>query len=134
MNTLPLLGRILFALIFVMSGLNHLFGAGADHAAQAGVPLAQVMVPFAGLLSLVGGLSIALGYKARLGAWLLVVFLLPVTFALHPFWAQADPMMQQMHMAMFMKNIALLGTALYIAYAGAGPLSLDARAAKAGAL
>lgn len=131
MNTLPLLGRILFALLFVMTGFNHLFGGGAEYAAAAGVPIARVMVPFAGLLSLIGGLSIAVGYKARYGAWLLVLFLVPVTFAMHPFWAQADPMQQQLHMAMFMKNIALIGTALFIAYAGAGPLSLDARLAKA---
>lgn len=131
MNTLPLLGRILFALLFVMTGFNHLFGGGAEYAAAAGVPIAQVMVPFAGLLSLLGGLSVALGYKARYGAWLLVLFLVPVTFAMHPFWTETDPMQQQLHMAMFMKNIALTGTALFIAYAGAGPLSLDARLAKA---
>ena len=130
MNALPLVGRILFALIFLMSGLSHTCGTGADAATAAGVPIAQVLVPFAGLLSLLGGLSIALGYKARYGAWLLVLFLLPVTFALHPFWAEADPMMQQMHMAMFMKNIALLGTALFIARMGSGPLSLDARGVK----
>lgn len=131
MNTLPLFGRILFALLFVMSGINHLAGAGTDMTAAAGVPLAQVMVPFAGLLSLVGGLSVALGYKARYGAWLLVVFLVPVTLALHPFWSQTDPMMQQLHMAMFMKNLALIGTALFVAYMGPGPLSLDARPARA---
>ncbi|MFT3885834.1 MAG: DoxX family protein [Flavobacteriales bacterium] len=131
MKFLPLIGRVLFALIFILSGLNHLLGAGADHAAATGVPAASFLVPFAGLLSLLGGLSIATGYKARAGAWLLVLFLVPVTFAMHPFWAQADPMMKQMHMAMFMKNIALLGTALLIARSGTGPYSLDARPANA---
>jgi len=127
MKFLPLIGRVLFALIFIFSGLNHLFGAGADYAAAAGVPSAKLLVPVAGLLSLLGGLSIALGYKGDIGAWLLVVFLVPVTFSLHPFWAQTDPMMKQMHMAMFMKNIALIGTALLIARLGTGPYSLDTR-------
>ena len=65
-----------------------------------------------------------------MGAWLLVAFLLPVTFLMHPFWAEADSMMAQMHMAMFMKNIALIGGALLIAHFGSGPLSLDARLAR----
>jgi len=62
-----------------------------------------------------------------LGAWLIVVFLVPVTFTMHAFWAVQDPMMHQFQMAMFMKNIALLGAALLITQFGAGPVSLDAR-------
>lgn len=131
MKFLPVIGRVLFAFIFLLSGLGHLFGTGTDYAAAAGVPMAKVLVPFSGLLSLLGGLSILLGYKARLGAWLLVVFLVPVTIALHPFWAQTDPMMKQMHMAMFMKNMAIMGAAVVFAYFGTGPYSLDARLAKA---
>ena len=72
-------------------------------------------------------LSILLGYKARLGAWAIVLFLVPVTFTLHKFWAVADPMMAQMQQVMFMKNLAILGGALLIAHFGAGPVSLDAR-------
>ncbi|RFS21997.1 DoxX family protein [Chitinophaga silvatica] len=129
MKFLPLAGRILFALIFVLSGVNHIAGAGADMAAASGVPAAGVLVPVAGLLAFAGGLSILLGYKAKIGAWLIVLFIVPVTIALHKFWAFTDPMQQQIHMAMFMKNLALLGGALLIAYFGAGPVSLDARAA-----
>ncbi|MBC9908846.1 DoxX family protein [Chitinophaga varians] len=128
MKIVPLLGRILFALIFVMSGINHVGGAGADYAAASGVPAANIMVRLAGLLSLVGGLSVLLGYKARIGAWLVVIFLVPVTFAMHKFWGIADPMTAQMQMAMFMKNVALIGGALLIAYFGAGPFSIDNKA------
>lgn len=131
MNILPLIGRVLFALIFILTGMEHLFGGGADYAAAAGVPAAKLMVPFAGLLSLLGGLSIALGYRPQIGAWLIVLFLVPVSIAMHPFWSQTDPMMQQMHMAMFMKNVALMGTALLIARLGTGPFSLDSRLARA---
>lgn len=129
MKVVPLLGRILFALIFLMSGLNHITGAGADYAAAAGVPMAGFLVPFAGLLALVGALSILLGYKVKYGAWLIVIFLIPVTLALHKFWGITDPMQQQMQMAMFMKNVAILGGALLLAYFGAGPYSIDNRKA-----
>jgi putative oxidoreductase len=132
MNILPLIGRILFALIFIMSGLSHLAGQGADMAAAAGVPAAGFMVPFAGLIALLGGLSVLSGYKAKIGAWLIVIFLVPVNFAMHKFWGVTDAMQQQIHMAMFMKNISILGGALLIAYFGAGPLSLDARKATKG--
>ena len=124
-----LTGRILFSLIFLMGGLHHFAADSIGYAASQGVPLASVLVPFSGVLALVGALSIILGYKAKLGAWIIIIFLIPVTFSLHRFWAVADPMMMKMQMAMFMKNIALVGGALIIAYFGAGPLSIDANKA-----
>ena len=72
------------------------------------------------------GLSILLGYRAKLGAWLIVLFLIGVT-PMHKFWGITDPMMFQMQFAMFMKNIAMLGGALLITQFGPGPWSLDAR-------
>jgi putative oxidoreductase len=50
---------------------------------------------------------------------------------MHKFWAVTDPMMMQMQMAMFMKNISLTGGALMISYFGAGPISIDNKSAKA---
>jgi putative oxidoreductase len=79
-------------------------------------------------MALAGGLSILVGWHARAGAWLLVLFLVPVTLAMHAFWAVPDPMMRMMQQGMFMKNLGLLGGALLIAYFGAGPVSLDERA------
>jgi putative oxidoreductase len=87
----------------------------------------SLAVPLSGLLALAGGLSILLGYRARAGAWLIILFLAPVTMMMHNFWSVADPMMRQMQMANFMKNLALAGGALLIAYFGAGPMSLDVR-------
>ncbi len=69
-----------------------------------------------------------LGYRARLGAWLLVLFLVPVAAMIHNFWAVKDPMTAQMQRGFFMANLSRLGGALLIAYFGAGPFSLDARA------
>jgi putative oxidoreductase len=79
------------------------------------------------VIALLGGLSIALGYKAKLGAWLLVLFLVPATVMMHNFWAVQDVALARMHQVMFMKNLSMLGAALLISYFGAGPLSLDGR-------
>ena len=122
-----LLGRFLFVAIFLMAGTNHFSRQTIAFAASQGVPLASVTVPLSGILALTGGLSILLGYRARLGAWLIALFLVPVTLMMHKFWAIADPRMQQIQMVLFMKNIAILGGALLISQFGAGPFSLDAR-------
>lgn len=120
-------GRFLFALIFLMAGANHFNRQTIGYAASQGVPLASIAVPLAGVLAIAGGLSILLGYRAKLGAWLIVLFLVPVTFMMHKFWTVTDPMMAQVQMIMFLKNISMLGGALLISQFGAGPLSLDAR-------
>jgi putative oxidoreductase len=110
-----------------MSGFMHFSQQEIGYAAHAGVPMAGLLVPASGVLALVGGLSILFGYRAKVGAWLLVLFLVPVTLMMHNFWAVKDPMVAQMQMAMFMKNVSMLGGALLISQFGAGPLSLDAR-------
>jgi putative oxidoreductase len=124
---LALAGRVLFGLIFLMAPLTHFAPQTIAYAAQAGVPFASILVPASGVLALAGGLSVLLGYHAKVGAWLLVAFLVPVTLAMHNFWVVRDPMLAQLQMAMFFKNVSMLGGALLIAYHGAGPLSLDAR-------
>lgn len=124
---IALAGRILFAAIFFIAPLGHFSAPTIGYAAQQGVPAAGLLVPASGLLALAGAFSIALGYRARIGAWLIVAFLVPVTITMHNFWAVTDPMMYQVQLAMFMKNVSMLGGALLIAHFGAGPLSLDAR-------
>jgi putative oxidoreductase len=121
------LGRLLFALIFVMSGPRHFMSQTIAYAALQGVPMASVAVPFSGVLAFIGGLSILLGYRAKLGAWLIVLFLVGVTPMMHKFWVVTDPMMYQMQFVMFMKNVSMLGGALLITQLGSGPWSLDAR-------
>jgi len=124
-----LLGRILFSSIFLLAALGHFKHQEIAYAAAQGVLLASFMVPFSGILALAGGLSILLGFHARIGSWLLVLFLVPVTLAMHNFWAVSDPNMAQLQLAMFMKNVSMLGGALLISQFGAGPLSVDARRA-----
>lgn len=121
-----LAGRVLFTLIFLMSGFTHFSSQTIAFAASQGVPLASVIVPASGILAFLGGLSVLLGYHAKLGGWLIALFLVGVT-PMHKFWGIADPMMQQMQMVMFLKNLTMLGGALLISQFGSGPLSLDSK-------
>jgi putative oxidoreductase len=130
---LVLAGRILFAAIFILAAPGHFAAGTVAYAASAGVPMPSVAVPLAGIIALVGGLSVAFGFRARFGAWLLVLFLVPVTLYMHRFWGVADPMMAQMQQVNFMKNVSMLGAALVLAWFGAGPVSLDARRTAPGA-
>ena len=124
---LVLLGRLFFVLIFVMAGPNHFRSQTIAYAASQGVRLASIAVPVSGFIAILGGLSILLGYRAKLGAWLIALFLVGVTPMLHNFWTIADPMMRQMQMIMFMKNVSMLGAALLIAQFGSGHWRLDSR-------
>jgi len=121
-----LAGRQLFSILFIIASAGHFNQQAIEAAANHGVPLAGLLVPLSGVIALMGGLSILFGFQTRLGAWLLVIFLVPVTLAMHDFWSAADPMTLQIEKAMFMKNITMLGGALLISYFGAGPLSVDA--------
>jgi len=85
-------------------------------AAAKGVPFASFMVPFSGIMELAGGIMILIGYEARTGVWLIVFFMIPVTFIFHQFWKIKDPMQKQMEMATFLKNISILGGALILTY------------------
>ena len=119
-------GRILFSAVFILASIGLFSRQSIDEAAQQRVPLATFAVPLSGLIALAGGLSVLLGCGARLGAWLLVLFLVPVTIQLHNFWAVTDPTMAQIQQIMFMKNLSMMGGALLIAHFGAGPMSIDA--------
>lgn len=134
MRYVVLVGRVLYSGIFLMTILGHFSQGYIGYATQQGVPAAGLLVPLSGIIAIAGGLSVALGYKAKIGAWLLVIFLIPVTLAMHNFWAVTDPTMRGIQIAMFVKNLSMLGAALLITYFGSGPLSLDARHASAGSM
>ena len=124
MKFLVLIGRVFYSAIFIGAGIQH-FSSEAIHYAQGyHVPYAEFLVPFSGLLAVLGGISILLGYKARLGAWMIVAFLIPVTLMMHNFWNVQEPSLRVVQQAMFMKNLSMLGAAFLIAYWGAGPCSM----------
>ena len=117
--------RTLFSLIFLTAAPRHFSSEGIGHAANLGVPFAHLLVPLSGLMAIVGGLSVAFGYKARWGAWVLVAFLVPVTWMMHAYWKQSDPAVIHVQQAMFAKNLSMLGAALLITQFGAGRISID---------
>jgi putative oxidoreductase len=105
-------GRWLYSVIFIMAGFGHFKAQTIGYAASQGVPLASLAVPLSGVMAILGGLSIATGYKSKWGAWLIVLFLVPVTVMMHRFWGLADPQAAMMQQMMFMKNVSMLGAAL----------------------
>lgn len=120
MNTLFWIGRILFAMLFIASGLGHLTRrqAMATYAEAKGVPAAGTLVPLTGLMIIAGGLSVLLWSWVDLGAWLLVLFLFAAAGKMHAFWKEENEIARQMEMAHFMKNMALAGAAIvfYVLY------------------
>ncbi|MEX1137754.1 MAG: DoxX family protein [Bacteroidota bacterium] len=131
MNYGVLVARILFSMVFIANGLMGHFGsldAMAQYAAMKGVPAAEITVILTGVMIVLGGLSILLGVYVRIGALLLVLFLVPTAFIIHDFWTLEDPMARMNDMAHFMKDLALAGAAFLIWYferkAGPFPLSV----------
>lgn len=113
-----LAGRILFALLFVMSGVNHLMQREAmtQYARGRGLPAPGVAVVVTGLVIIAGGLSVALGWHRFIGAGLLAIFLLLTAVLMHPFWKEEYEQMKMNEMTHFLKDLALAGAALLIAY------------------
>lgn len=126
----PLVGRVLLSPIFIMSGLQKIGGweQTAGYMASKHMPLVPLFLAAAIVLELCGGLSVLLGYRARLGAAALIVFLVPTTLIFHNFWAYTGQE-QQMQMINFMKNMAILGGLFVVMGLGSGDLSLDKRRA-----
>lgn len=124
MDVVALIGRILFAFLFIGSAFGHLTQteAMAGYAGSRGVPMPKVSVLASGVLILVGGLLVLLGIWIDLGALLLVVFLVPTAVLMHPFWKETDPTAKQTEMVSFNKDLALAGASLIIfaLYAGYG--------------
>ena len=116
MDVLLIIGRVLFSLIFIPSGLSHLtkVEAMSGYAQFKKVPAPKVAVIVTGLMIIIGGLYIALGVYADLGGLLLAIFLLATAFMMHNFWTIQDPQAKQNEMISFMKNIGLAGGALFI--------------------
>jgi putative oxidoreductase len=115
MDIVLLIARILFAFMFVMSGINHLTKTEAmtGYAQFKKVPAAKLSVQLSGVLMMLGGLSIILGVYLDLGAIVLAVILVAMAVKMHDFWA-ADAASKQTEMIGFLKNISMAGGALFM--------------------
>ena len=124
----PLIGRILLALIFLISGYGKIggFAGTATYMAGKGIPLAELALVISIVIEIGGGLMLIAGWKARWAATAIFLWMIPVTLMFHNFWA-ADAAQYQNQFNHFLKNLCIIGGMLYIMAFGAGPLSLDAR-------
>jgi len=109
-----LLGRIVFGGFFLYNGIHHFLErkSMAQYAKAKNVPAADVAVPATGAALVIGGASILLGIKPKLGALAIIGFLAGVSPSIHNFWAIEDPNQRINEMINFSKNLALLGAAL----------------------
>ena len=116
MDVVLVIGRVLFALLFMNSGIAHLtkIEAMTGYAKYKKVPAAKLGVIVSGLMILIGGLYIALGIYADLGALLIALFLIPTSFLMHAFWKETDATAKQNESIGFFKNLAMAGAALII--------------------
>lgn len=124
-----LLARIMIATIFLMSAVGNKipqFASVAEYMAAEGVPLPQLSLIGAIIFLIMGSLSVIAGFKIRIGAGLLLVFLVLATYFFHDFWT-FEGQEQQMQMIQFMKNLSLMGTMVFLMANGAGQLSLDVK-------
>jgi putative oxidoreductase len=127
---LVVVGRVLLALMFIMAGFSKLgnISGTAGYIASGGLPLASVLAVVVGLLELLGGIAIAIGFHARWAALALGLFTIAASLLFHKFWAVA-PEQAFVQQLMFMKNLSVAGGLFIVAALGAGPVSVDARRA-----
>ena len=116
MDLIIVIGRILFGGFFLMSGINHFtkLEAMTGYAKYKKLPAAKLGVLISGVMLVIGGITIILGYYADLGALLLAIFLVLAAVIFHNFWKETDATAKQNEMLGFMKDIALAGAALIL--------------------
>ena len=123
----PLIGRLLIAVIFVLSGFNKIggFEGTVGYIASKGLPLPQLGAILAILVELGGGILLIVGWKTRWAAAVMMIFTVVAAVIFHNYWA-APPEMAQNQMIHFLKNISMAGGLLYVVVFGSGALAMDA--------
>ena len=124
---LPVFGRVLLAVLFVMSGVSKLTDPAGTigYIQSAHLPLPNIAYGIALAVELLGGLLLIVGYRTRLVALVLAVFTVAAAIGFHAHFADQNQMIH------FMKNIAITGGLLQVVAFGPGALSLDSRLGKA---
>ena len=128
-----LAGRILISVMFLISGFFKVGGYAqiVGYATAVHLPAPGVAIALAAAVELACGLAILAGFKTRFAAWLLFLYLIPVTYFFHNFWA-VQGQEQQTQMVNFLKNVAIMGGLLVLSVNGAGAYSADRALAKKG--
>lgn len=123
---LTLIARFGFAALFLGAAANNFlqFDETSQYIASKGLPMVPLLIVGASILEIVGGVFLLLGYRTRLGATILILFLLPTTLIFHDFW-NAKGEVANLEQIEFLKNIAVLGGLLYVLSYGSGLLGFD---------
>ena len=116
-----LLGRILLALIFLLTGISKISGYAGTQAYMESTGVPGALLPLVILLEVGGALALIVGLKTRMVALALAAFSIGTALLFHAHFAD------QAQFILFWKNIAMAGGLLVLAAHGAGPLSLDHR-------
>jgi len=120
-SLIELVGRVLLSLMFILSGFNKIGGYEGTQGYMEAMGVPGMLLPLVIILELGGGILLAVGFQARIVAFLLAGFCLLSALIFH--FQPAD----QMQMIMFMKNITIAGGLLLVVVHGTGALSLDAK-------
>lgn len=123
------LGRLLLCAIFLMAAVGNKiphFGDVANLMKSKDIPAPELMLVGAIVFLVVGSVSVIVGYRARIGATLLLIFLVLATYYFHAFWKLAGRE-QQEQMNQFLKNLSMMGAMLLVIANGSGPMSMDSR-------
>ena len=109
-----LLGRVIFGGFFLYNGINHFLQRKtlSQYAEAKKVPVPDLAVTATGVMQIMGGGSILLGIKPKLGGLAIAGFLAGVSPMMHNFWSAEDQTQRMNDMINFSKNLALLGAAL----------------------
>src|SRR6476469_9197299 len=125
-NAAALIGRILIALIFVISGFGKIggFAGVAGYIGAKGLPMPEVLAALTIALELGGGILLVIGWKTRIVALLFFLWLIPTTLIFHKFWG-IDAAQVQNQFNNFMKNVSIMGAMWLLMAFGPGAHSLD---------
>lgn len=120
-----LVGRICIGALFIWAAFEKLihWSATVAHVKQREVPYASLALPLAIAIQIFGGLSLFLGYQIRIGALILILFIIPATIRFHDFW-NLEGTERTIEKTQFMKDVAIFGSLLYILVFGGGNFSM----------
>lgn len=125
-GVLPLLGRILISIVFILGGIGKITGFSMEEGMVAAkhLPLPEAALGIALVIELLGGLAVLFGVFTRAVSWILFIYLIPTTLLFHNFWTMSgmDRIDTMIH---FEKNLAIMGGLLLLARYGAGAFSVD---------
>ena len=127
-DVLELLGRILLAALFLVSGVNKILGYDGvvRYMASAGMPLPEILLPLDRPLEIGGGIALIVGFRTGWAAFGLIVYTLIATYYFHNFWA-LEGQQAVMQRNQFLKNMAVIGGLLIVMSVGPGRFGVGGR-------